>query len=105
MDELVLRLKAGVKTMSGTFHKINVLRLGRSDAINAAVRDVTLDELVKAKLEADTKQNGNGNSRDQMHKEAAEIKNKVAELRPQLEAAREGRTVTSSTGCRESSTS
>ncbi|CAG13998.1 unnamed protein product, partial [Tetraodon nigroviridis] len=52
VDELVLRLKNGVKTQNGTTHQIEVVRLGRSDAINSAVKDVTLDELVKAKLEA-----------------------------------------------------
>ena len=90
VDELVLRLKAGIKTMNGTFHKINVVRLGRSDAINAAVRDVTLDQLVKAKLEASTNQNTSSSAREQMHKEAGEIKTKITELRPQLEAARVG---------------
>ncbi|KAM7216370.1 hypothetical protein V8F06_008292 [Rhypophila decipiens] len=35
VDELVLRLKEGIKTTGGSFHKINVVRLGRSDAIIA----------------------------------------------------------------------
>ncbi|KAK5663209.1 hypothetical protein OQA88_6627 [Cercophora sp. LCS_1] len=87
VDELVLRLKAGVKTMNGSFHKINVIRLGRTDAINAAVKDVTLDELVKAKMDA-VINNGAPSDREKLHKEAGEIKIKVAELRPQLEAAR-----------------
>lgn len=89
VDELVLRLKAGVKTMNGAFHNINVLRLGRSDAINAAVKDVTLDELVKARLDAEIN-NGGPSDRDKLHQEAGEIKKTLAELRPQLEAAREG---------------
>jgi len=50
VDELVMRLKEGVKTLTGEFHKLSVVRLGRSDNINAKVLDVTLDELVKAKL-------------------------------------------------------
>ncbi|KAI0522255.1 SEN1 N terminal-domain-containing protein [Xylaria bambusicola] len=89
VDELVLRLKAGVKSMNGTFHKINVLRLGRSDAINAAVRDVTLDELVKARVEGTEKENNGPSSRELMHQEAGQIKKELGELRPQLEAARE----------------
>ena len=89
VDELVLRLKAGVKTTSGSFHKIEVLRLGRSDAINAAVRDVTLDELVKTRMDAEMNKNGNANERERMHQEAGEIKQKLADLRPHLEAARE----------------
>ncbi|RYO82831.1 hypothetical protein DL762_006427 [Monosporascus cannonballus] len=88
VDELVLRLKAGVKSTTGSFHKVNVLRLGRSDAINAAVKDVTLDELVKARVEGTANQNGGPSSREMMHKEAGEIKKEIAELRPQLESAR-----------------
>ncbi|KAI2639346.1 SEN1 N terminal-domain-containing protein [Xylaria nigripes] len=89
VDELVLRLKAGVKSMNGTFQKINVLRLGRSDAINAAVRDVTLDELVKARVEGTEKKNAGPSSRELLHQEAGQIKSSLADLRPQLESARE----------------
>ncbi|RYP68305.1 hypothetical protein DL770_008468 [Monosporascus sp. CRB-9-2] len=88
VDELVLRLKAGVKSTTGSFHKVNVLRLGRSDAINTAVKDVTLDELVKARVEGTADQNGGPSSREMMHKEAGEIKKEITELRPQLESAR-----------------
>ena len=89
VDELVLRLKQGVKTMNGSFHKVNVLRLGRSDAINAAVRDVTMDELVKARLDQELNNNTPSN-REKLHQEAAELKKKYEELGPQLEAARLG---------------
>lgn len=88
VDELVLRMKEGIKTMNGTHHKIKVLRLGRSEAINAAVRDVTLDELVKARMEKELN-SGTVSDRDKMHQEASELKSKVNDLRPQLEAARE----------------
>ncbi|KAL3303993.1 helicase sen1 [Colletotrichum asianum] len=88
VDELVLRLKQGVKTMTGSFHKINVLRLGRSDAINAAVRDVTLDELVKQRLEGDNTGNKAREEREKMHKDAAKVRDELADLRPKLEEAR-----------------
>ncbi|KAK3489234.1 SEN1 N terminal-domain-containing protein [Neurospora hispaniola] len=88
VDELVLRLKNGVKTQNGTTHQIEVVRLGRSDAINSAVKDVTLDELVKAKLEAQLNKDEGPTDREKLHQEAGEIKQKIAELRPQLEAAR-----------------
>jgi senataxin len=45
-----MRFKHGVKTLSGQDRKLNIVRLGRSDAINAAVQDVTLEELVNRKL-------------------------------------------------------
>lgn len=87
VDELVLRLKAGVKSMTGSFHKLEVVRLGRPEAINAGVRDVTLEELVKARMDAELQKN-EPSEREKLHKEAGEIKGKVEELRPQLEAAR-----------------
>jgi senataxin len=51
VDELVMRFKTGLKMTDGSTEKINVVRLGRSDAINTNVKDVTLDELVNAKLD------------------------------------------------------
>ena len=50
VDELVMRFKEGVKTSDGTLQKLSIIRIGRSDAINANVIDVTLEELVSAKL-------------------------------------------------------
>ncbi|KAF7532647.1 hypothetical protein G7054_g7758 [Neopestalotiopsis clavispora] len=88
VDELVLRLKQGVKSMTGTFSKINVLRLGRSDAINTAVKDVTLDELVRLRLEGDATKNSGPTNRQQMHEEAGQIKEELSQVRPMLDAAR-----------------
>ena len=50
VDELVMRFKQGIKTINGEHQKLSVIRLGRSDAINVNVMDVTLEELVNAKL-------------------------------------------------------
>ena len=50
VDELVMRFKNGIKTANGQFRTVAVVRLGRSEAINANVLDVTLEELVNAKL-------------------------------------------------------
>ncbi|KAM5346868.1 hypothetical protein ACJ41O_009873 [Fusarium nematophilum] len=90
VDELVLRLKSGVKTSSGKTRNINVLRLGRSDAINAAVKDVTLDELVKARLEGDNTKDKARADRDKLHEDAGKIKEELSLLRPRLEASRDG---------------
>jgi len=61
VDELVMRFKQGVKTMNGEHQKVSVVRIGRSDAINANVLDVTLEELVNAKLNiASGKKAGSG---------------------------------------------
>ncbi|CAK9439061.1 uncharacterized protein LODBEIA_P32850 [Lodderomyces beijingensis] len=52
VDELVLRLKDGVKNSKGDHMDLRVVRLGRSDAINASVKDLTLEELVDKELKA-----------------------------------------------------
>jgi len=57
VDELVMRLKEGVKTVKGVHKKINVLRLGRSDKLNSAVIDVTMDELVNKRMGKSEKDN------------------------------------------------
>ena len=51
VDELVMRFKKGVQTTDGAIRKPSVVRLGRSDAINANVMDVTLEELVNARMD------------------------------------------------------
>jgi senataxin len=89
VDELVVRLKEGIQPLTGPLQKINVIRIGRSDAINADVKDVMLDELVRQKLEGD---NGENNKllqdRDKLHEEAGRVKARLAEIRPQMDAAR-----------------
>lgn len=89
VDELVVRLKEGIQPLNGPRQPIKVIRIGRSDAINADVKDVMLDELVRIKLEGD---NGEKNKllqdRDKLHQEAAKIKERLNEIRPRMEAAR-----------------
>ena len=58
VDELVMRFKQGIKMTTGFEEKLQVVRLGRGDAINSQVRDVTLEELVSTRLE-------NNHSKDQ----------------------------------------
>lgn len=50
VDELVLRLRSNIKDSNGKEFKPSVVRLGRSDAINAAVKDLTLEEQVDKEL-------------------------------------------------------
>lgn len=89
VDELVVRLKQGIQPLNGPLQKINVIRIGRSDAINADVKDVMLDELVRAKLEGDkAEKNGILSEREKLHQEAGKIKEQLNVLRPQMEEAR-----------------
>ncbi|KAG8528733.1 uncharacterized protein KY384_006420 [Bacidia gigantensis] len=60
VDELVMRFKQGVKTADGRHQTLSVVRLGRSEAINSNVKDVTLEELVNAKINVASKTNSAG---------------------------------------------
>lgn len=51
VDELVVRLRDGVFNFKGERITPSVVRLGRSDAVNSAVRDLTLEELVDKQLQ------------------------------------------------------
>jgi senataxin len=55
VDELVLRIKKGIKNSKGEVFKPNVVRLGKSDAINEQVKDLTLEEQVDALLSKTSK--------------------------------------------------
>ncbi|PWW78380.1 hypothetical protein C7212DRAFT_351169 [Tuber magnatum] len=63
VDELVLRLKKGILTTKGEEMLPKVVRIGKSDAVNFTVRDVTLDELVERKM-APTKESANSKNAD-----------------------------------------
>ncbi|OAA55642.1 hypothetical protein ISF_07747 [Cordyceps fumosorosea ARSEF 2679] len=89
VDELVTRLKNGIKTVGGKTRNINVLRLGRSDAISAAVKDVTLDELVRVRMQGDSTKDKAKAERDKLHERAGQIKEELGILRPKLDEANE----------------
>ncbi|GAM89667.1 hypothetical protein ANO11243_077060 [Dothideomycetidae sp. 11243] len=85
VDELVMRFKEGVKTTRGIHKKINVVRVGRSEAVNSAVVDVTLEELVNKKL---GKVNGDNSARETVQKlmiEHKKVSDAFKEARDQIE--------------------
>lgn len=83
VDELVMRLKEGVKTRNGKSYPLNVVRIGRSEAINSQVVDVTMDELVAKKM-------GGGNENDAKQREAHQaVFKEHQEVSSKLNAARE----------------
>ncbi|KAJ5110215.1 hypothetical protein N7532_002860 [Penicillium argentinense] len=89
VDELVMRLKQGVTTRNGSREKISVVRMGRGDAINSKVLEVSLDELVNARLAANPSSNGAVDMQKlyEQHKETdtrfKEIRSSLDELRAQ----------------------
>lgn len=76
VDEIVSRLKEGIYSSTGVLTKIRVVRVGAADTINAAVKDVSLDELVEAELSGME----GGDPRDKQ----SEQKNTVMSLRHEI---------------------
>jgi senataxin len=79
-----MRFKQGIKTLGGQQRNVNIVRIGRSDAINANVQDVTLEELVNKKLGVN---NGNGNGQEDKRKlfdEHKKISEQVRQVQEQL---------------------
>ncbi|CDO92256.1 unnamed protein product [Kluyveromyces dobzhanskii CBS 2104] len=50
VDELVLRLREGVLDYTGNIFQPEIVRIGRSDAVNESIKDLTLEEKVDRKL-------------------------------------------------------
>ncbi|KAF2770419.1 hypothetical protein EJ03DRAFT_67426 [Teratosphaeria nubilosa] len=77
VDELVMRLKEGVKTKTGRHYPLNVVRIGRSEAINQQVKDVTMEELV-------AKRTGSNNNDEQMREKNQELFKEHSKVSAQL---------------------
>ncbi|OCK78644.1 tRNA-splicing endonuclease-like protein [Lepidopterella palustris CBS 459.81] len=86
VDELVMRFKDGVKTLGGQHRKLNIVRLGRSDAINANVTDVTLEELVNKKLNLNPANGTNEKEKTQkLFQDHQAVSEKLREAREKLD--------------------
>lgn len=89
VDELVMRFKDGVKTINGRREKLNVIRLGRSDAINTNVLDVTLDELVNSRLNQNkNKESGGERDLQKIYMEHKAADTSFKEVRTRLDQCR-----------------
>ena len=80
-----MRFKQGVKTLRGSEQKLSVIRLGRSDAINANVLDVTLDELVNARLTQTSRKNNEERDLQSFYNEHKETSAKFIGVRERLD--------------------
>ncbi|KAL9108897.1 MAG: hypothetical protein Q9227_006428 [Pyrenula ochraceoflavens] len=95
VDELVMRFRRGVTTLDGTLQKIGVVRLGRSDAINAQVKDLTLEELVNARIEATAPQAKDQKPLHEIMMEHQDASNKLISVRSKMDNTRkQGESVT-----------
>jgi senataxin len=90
VDELVMRFKEGVKTISGKVKKLNIVRLGRSDNINSNVTDVILGNLVNARLSGNNGKDENQREETQkLFQEHKEVSGRLNEARDRLNAEQE----------------
>ena len=88
VDELVMRFKDGIRTLDGRHEKLSIVRLGRSDAINANIKDVTLEELVNAKLNLATAKHGSDRDIHEIMMEHKDTSDKLNVLRTQVDEGR-----------------
>ncbi|KAF2425816.1 hypothetical protein EJ08DRAFT_663474 [Tothia fuscella] len=87
VDELVMRFKDGITTKSGQSRKINIVRLGRADAVNTNVKDVVLEELVNARMSG--KPGERDTSREETQKlmmEHKAVSEKLRDVREKLDS-------------------
>ncbi|CCH62152.1 hypothetical protein TBLA_0G02100 [Henningerozyma blattae CBS 6284] len=82
VDEVVLRLKSGIYDKDGKHFIPNLVRVGRSDAVNAAIKDVTLEELVDKRL---AKKNYEFSNNPELNKTFNEQVAKRRQLREKLD--------------------
>ena len=93
VDELVMRFKNGVTMLDGSHEKVSVVRLGRSEAINSNVKDVTLEELVNAKLAAAAPKSSGDDihslmmEHQQVSKELKQLRDSISERRSKGETS------------------
>ncbi|EDO16620.1 hypothetical protein Kpol_520p43 [Vanderwaltozyma polyspora DSM 70294] len=94
VDEIVLRLKGGVIDTEGNLFKPKLVRIGRSDAVNSAIKDVTLEELVDKRV---AEKNYNISSNPDLERKFNSCVMKRRELRAKLDSENGSVTSTMST--------
>ncbi|QLL32402.1 hypothetical protein HG536_0C05710 [Torulaspora globosa] len=83
VDEIVLRLKGGILNRDGGKFQPSIVRVGRSDAVNAAIRDLTLEELVDKQV---NQKNYEFSTNPELEKKFSSAVSKRRELRAKLDA-------------------
>lgn len=94
VDEIVIRLRDGIIDRNGDQFKPNIVRVGRSDAVNAAIKDLTLEELVEKQL---AQKNYEFSANPELEKKFGSAVSKRRELRAKLNAQNDASSTTMST--------
>ncbi|PWN18846.1 hypothetical protein BCV69DRAFT_314405 [Microstroma glucosiphilum] len=88
IDEVAKRAKLGFKGPDGRNVKVNVVRLGREDAMNEATKDVSLDALVEAALANSSGQGIDNSAFEQAQIELRSIRDERERKQLELEQAK-----------------
>ncbi|CCD27140.1 DNA/RNA helicase SEN1 NDAI_0J02480 [Naumovozyma dairenensis CBS 421] len=94
VDEICIRLKEGVYDKNGRLFKPNLVRIGRSDVVNVAIKNLTLEELVDRKV---AEKNYEFTMDPDLERNFSSSVSKRRELRAQLNNAETATTSTLST--------
>lgn len=89
IDEVAKRVQVSVKLADGRVIKPNVVRVGRDDAINPAVKNISLDNIVEQRIGSGSAVDQTNNDPAQLHVEIRLLKDQRDFKRAELETARE----------------
>jgi senataxin len=81
-----MRFKKGIKTLNGQEHKINIVRLGRPDALNINVQDVCLETLVGEKLGKSSKDGNDQAATRKLFEDHKKVSEQIRQMREQLDS-------------------
>ncbi|CAO1632941.1 unnamed protein product [Sympodiomycopsis kandeliae] len=90
IDEVARRAKLGMKGPDGKHIKVNVVRIGRTDAINMAARDIALDHLMEAALAKSAGEGGGDGNVDQLQAELRALRDERERKQAELDESRKG---------------
>jgi senataxin len=84
IDEVCKRLMNGVPSSSGGRIVPNIVRIGMESSVNIAVKDIALESLVEAQVNASSTNGGGGGDYARIQAELNEVKERIREKQDQL---------------------
>ena len=87
IDEVCKRLVDGVPSSSGGRLRPSVVRIGIDSSVNMAVKDISMDSLVEARVTASAAANGGGNEYSRIQNELGSVKSEIRQKQDEMRAA------------------
>lgn len=85
IDEVCKRLMDGVPSSNGGRHHPNVVRIGVETSVNVAVKDISLDNIVEARVNDESqRRDGGGSELARVQTELDSVKNQIKEKQDEL---------------------